>query len=91
MGIGRFLLKRSFIDLDYVYGTLSNSDGEYPVDYQKVAESTTEMLIVATDARTQKRYTILLKARRKDGKCYEDFKKIIAKTSGFFPVGYLRI
>lgn len=91
MGIGRFLLKRSFIDLDYVYGTLSNSDGEYPVDYQKVAESTSEMLIVATDARTQKRYTILLKARRKDGKCYEDFKKIIAKTSGFFPVGYLRI
>ena len=52
MGIGRFLLKRSFIDLDYVYGTLSNSDGEYPVDYQKVAESASEMLIVATDART---------------------------------------
>lgn len=52
MGIGRFLLKRSFIDLDYVYGTLSNSDGEYPVDYQKVAEGTSEMLIVATDART---------------------------------------
>ena len=32
MGIGNFLLKRSFIDLDYVYGTLSNSDGENPLD-----------------------------------------------------------
>ena len=29
---GNFIRKRSFIDLDYVYGTLSNSDGESPLD-----------------------------------------------------------
>lgn len=52
MGIGRFLRKRSFIDLDYVYGTLSNSDGEDPLDYHKIMESRSEVLVVATDAET---------------------------------------
>lgn len=52
MGIGRFLSKRSFIDLDYVYGTLSNSGGEYPLDYRKIRESSSEVLVVAADART---------------------------------------
>lgn len=52
MGIGRFLRKRSFIDLDYVYGTLSNSDGESPLDYQKIMESSSEVLVVATNAET---------------------------------------
>lgn len=52
MGIGRFLRKKSFIDLDYVYGTLSNSDGEAPLDYQKIMESSSEVLVVATNAET---------------------------------------
>lgn len=52
MGIGRFLRKRSFIDLDYVYGTLSNSGGEAPLDYQKMMESSSEVLVVATNAET---------------------------------------
>lgn len=52
MGIGRFLIKRSFIDLDYVYGTLSNTGGEDPLDYQGLLESRSEILVVATDART---------------------------------------
>lgn len=52
MGIGRFLRKRSFIDLDYVYGTLSNSDGEAPLDYPKIIESSSEVLVVATNAET---------------------------------------
>lgn len=52
MGIGRFLRKKSFIDLDYVYGTLSNSGGEAPLDYQKIIESNSEVLVVATNAET---------------------------------------
>lgn len=52
MGIGSFLRKRSFIDLDYVYGTLSNSGGEAPLDYPKIMESNSEMLVVATNAET---------------------------------------
>lgn len=32
MSLRNFLRKRSYVDLDYVYGTLSNADGENPVD-----------------------------------------------------------
>ena len=31
-GLKNFFTKRTFLDLDYVYGTLSNSDGEDPLD-----------------------------------------------------------
>ena len=51
-GIGNFLLKRSFIDLDYVYGTLSNSDGEDPLDYPIAASNPMEVITVATEAET---------------------------------------
>lgn len=47
-----FLTKRSFIDLNYVYSTLSNSDGENPLDYAAFSESPMDLLVVATDAQT---------------------------------------
>lgn len=52
MGIGNFLYKKSFIDLDYVYGTLSNADGESPLDYLALKENPMEILVVATEANT---------------------------------------
>ena len=52
MGIGNFFFKKSFIDLDYVYGTLSNSDGEDPLDYRKIEQSPAEFVAVATEAET---------------------------------------
>jgi len=51
-GIKNFLVKRSFVDLDYVYGTLSNSDGENPLDYAAFCRSPMEFLVVATEAET---------------------------------------
>ena len=33
MSLRNFLFKKSYLDLDYVYGTLSNADGENPLDY----------------------------------------------------------
>lgn len=51
-GIGNFLFKKSFIDLDYVYGTLSNSDGENPLDYPAAASNPMEFITVATEAET---------------------------------------
>lgn len=51
-GFMNFLRKRSFIDLDYAYGTLSNSDGENPLDYAAVRRNPMEFLIVATEAET---------------------------------------
>ena len=49
---GNFIRKRSFIDLDYVYGTLSNSDGESPLDYEAIMRNPAEMITVATQAET---------------------------------------
>lgn len=52
MGMGQFLKTGSFINMDYVYGTLSGSTGEDPLDYAAFAASPTQVLTVATDART---------------------------------------
>jgi len=51
-GIKNFLFKKSFVDLDYVYGTLSNSDGENPLDYAAAIQNPMEFLAVATEAET---------------------------------------
>ena len=37
MSLRNFLRKRSFVDLDYVYSTLSDAGGEYPLDYAHLA------------------------------------------------------
>ncbi len=52
MSLRNFLFKKSYFDLDYVYGTLSNSDGENPLDYQALADNPSEFIVVATDAQT---------------------------------------
>ena len=50
--LGNFIRKRSFLDLDYVYGTLSNHDGENPLDYAALKDNPIEFIIVATNAVT---------------------------------------
>ncbi|MBP3487767.1 MAG: patatin family protein [Roseburia sp.] len=52
MSVRNLLFKKSYLDLDYIYGTLSNGDGENPLDYQKLVDSSTEFMAVATDAKT---------------------------------------
>lgn len=52
MSMHNFRTKGSYIDLDYVYGTLSNEDGKYPWDYNKAMESDSEMVVVASNAIT---------------------------------------
>ena len=47
-----FITKRSFLDLDYVYGTLSDAQGEDPVDEAAFMADLSELVVVATDART---------------------------------------
>lgn len=46
------IAKKSYVDLDYVYGTLSNSDGENPLNYDRFVKSPTEFLVIATNAQT---------------------------------------
>ena len=52
MGAGLALRTREYADLDYIYGTLSNADGEFPLDYPAMVASGKRMTIVATDAET---------------------------------------
>lgn len=50
MGFGNLLHKGSYIDLDYVYGSLSNRDGENPLDFEAFAKSSAKMKVVALNA-----------------------------------------
>lgn len=51
-GMGNFIRKRSFLDLDYVYSTLSNADGEDPINYAAIRDNPMELLVVAAEAET---------------------------------------
>ena len=42
----------SYINLNYIFGTLSNHDGEYPLDYDTYEASSAKMVIVAAEALT---------------------------------------
>lgn len=44
----------SYIAFDYIYGTLSHSDGENPFDEQAFEENPMDMIVVATNAETGK-------------------------------------
>lgn len=52
MSLGNFLRTGSYIDLDYVYGALSNQGGENPLDYDALKNSPAEMTVVALNAGT---------------------------------------
>lgn len=52
MGKGNLLRTGSYIDLDYIYGTLSNSDGEDPLDYEALMANPARLIVVATRADT---------------------------------------
>lgn len=52
MSAGNLLTKGSYIDLDYVYGTLSNTGGEDPLDYGAMMDNPSQLLVVAANALT---------------------------------------
>lgn len=49
-----FLTKGSYINMDYIYGTLSNEGGEYPLDFDTMMKNKSEMVVVASNAKTGK-------------------------------------
>ncbi|MBO4235601.1 MAG: patatin family protein [Firmicutes bacterium] len=57
MGFHNLAMTGSYINLDYIYGELSNTAGEYPLDYDAMKaefEKGRQFIIVATDAETGK-------------------------------------
>lgn len=45
-----FFHSGSYLNLDYIYGTLSNTDGEDPFDFEAMAQSPMELCAVSTNA-----------------------------------------
>lgn len=52
MSIHQLLRHHAYLNLDYVYGTLSNADGENPLDFAAMLSNPMEFIAVATNAET---------------------------------------
>ncbi len=50
--IQNWIKHRSYVDLDYAYGTLSNAGGEYPLDFDAFSRNPAEFVIVSCNAQT---------------------------------------
>ena len=50
MSVHNLIHKHLYLDLGYVYGTLSNAGGENPLDYAALARSPAELCVVAANA-----------------------------------------
>lgn len=50
MSFWNYLRTGSYINMDYVYGVLSNSGGENPLDYPAMAANPAELFVVAEEA-----------------------------------------
>ena len=66
MGMKNFIRDRNFVNLEYVYGDMTNSYGEYPLDYEAMMANPAEFIIVATDAETGEPNYFTKKDLRKD-------------------------
>ena len=54
MGAGNMLHGGSFLNLQYIYGTLSNAGGENPLNFAKMNANPVEWYMIATNATTGK-------------------------------------
>jgi len=52
MGLGLFLRTGSFVDLEYIYTTLTGPGGEDPIDYDALCACEDEIRVVVTNAAT---------------------------------------
>ncbi len=66
MGFGNLLKTGSYISLSYIYATLSNSDGEDPLNFEGYSSFKGNFTTVATDAKTGKAIYFRKDAYKKD-------------------------
>ena len=78
---GRFLREGNYLNLHYIYGTLTNSDGENPMDFRTLSENPAEFYAVSVNANTgetiyfdrsfmsQDHYEILMASAALPGAC----------------------
>ena len=75
MGLGNWLHTGSYINLAYIYGTLSNHNGEDPLDYRALAENPSELTIIASDA-----VTGAVRLFRKEDLKEDDYRILMASS-----------
>lgn len=73
MSVGNLVRRHSYLDLEYVYGALSNAGGENPLDYPAMVENPAELVIVAAEARTGNPVYFTKEALRQD-----DYRPLMA-------------
>lgn len=56
MSVSNWLKTRSYLDLDYIYTTLTNTDGENPLDYGAFSRSPAEFYAAATTESGEARF-----------------------------------
>ena len=54
MSVRNYILNGNYVDMEYVYGTLSRADGELPMDYSAFQNNPMELIMVAAEAETGK-------------------------------------
>lgn len=54
MSVENYIKDHNYVGLDYIYSDLSNSDGEYPLDFEEAKNSGVPFYIVTTNALTGK-------------------------------------
>ncbi|MBQ6863201.1 MAG: patatin family protein [Clostridia bacterium] len=52
MSIGNYFRKGMYINLDYIYSGITNSDGKNPLDYASIMRSSKQFFAAVTDAKT---------------------------------------
>lgn len=75
MSFRNFIDKGSYVDLTYVYGSLSNEDGERPLDFEKMSEYDGRFITVTTNALTGKPVYFEKDAYRKN-----DYRVLMASS-----------
>ena len=78
MSIRNLIFKGSYVDMEYVYGVLSRSDGEAPLDYPAFRDNPMDFVAVATEAKTGK-----VKYFNKDDIRQDDYS--VSKASSAIP------
>ncbi len=66
----------AFLNLKYIYGTLSASDGEDPLDYETLKNNESELCVVATNAKTGK-----IEYYGKDDMAQDDYRILMASSA----------
>ena len=91
MSIWNLITKGSFVDLDYIYGTLSNEGGKNPWDFDKAIKSEQEMVVQMGNAKTGKADYIYKKDFKKNNYgflCASSCIPIVCKPYTFNGVEY---